>query len=134
MYLTVKNSSISFAVLIPEMHVPSIPTPSRGGPLSSRGTPGFGNYGPGFSPGTGLQTSRARASYLGFPAVNDGKTVEPAVVIAQDKLQELTSDVRSKHTSLYLSNRCLDFLIVVVAQLSSKIYPNRILALFIRCI
>lgn len=82
------------AAPIPEMHVPSMPTP-RGGPLSSRGGPGFGNYGPGtFSPAGGLQTSRARASYLGFPAVNDGKTVEPAVVIAQDKLQELTSDVR----------------------------------------
>ncbi|KAG0617287.1 hypothetical protein M758_5G179000 [Ceratodon purpureus] len=77
---------------IPEMQVPSVPTP-RGnfGPLSNRN-------GPGFSPGTGLQTSRARASYLGFPAVNDGKTVEPAVVIAQDKLQELTSDSVSPWT------------------------------------
>lgn len=83
------------------MHVPNLPTPSRGGPLSSRGGPGFGNYGPAFSPGTGLQTSRARASYLGFPAVNDGKTVEPAVVIAQDKLQELTSDVRFKFFCIF---------------------------------
>lgn len=80
------------------MQVPSMPTP-RGnfGPLSSRN----GNFGPVFSPGTGLQTSRARASYLGFPAVNDGKTVEPAVVIAQDKLQELTSDVSSQHICIF---------------------------------
>jgi hypothetical protein len=80
------------------MQVPSMPTP-RGnfGPLSARN----GNFGQGLSPATGLQTSRARATYLGFPAVNDGKTVEPAVVIAQDKLQELTSDVSSQHICLY---------------------------------
>lgn len=91
-------STILFIILIesvgpiPEMQTPSMRTP-RGnfGPLSNRN----GNFGPTFSPAGGLQTSRARASYLGFPAVNDGKTVEPAVVIAQDKLQELTSDVSS---------------------------------------
>jgi len=95
------------------MHVPSLPTPSRGGPLSTRGAPGFGNYGPGFSPRTGLQTSRARASYLGFPAVNDGKTVEPAVVIAQDKLQELTSDVRFIHCYIlkYFETKIFQFLL-----------------------
>lgn len=120
----------SFAVPIPEMHVPSMPTPTRGGPLSSRGGPGFGNFGPGFSPGAGLQTSRARASYLGFPAVNDGKTVEPAVVIAQDKLQELTSDVSFQHFCI---------LSILMLRFSDcfgplKIHPSRTLPLFVRCI
>lgn len=64
-------------------------TSSHPGPTSNND----GHFGTGFSPAAGLQTSRARASYLGFPAVIDGKTVEPAVVIAQDKLQGLTSDV-----------------------------------------
>ena len=39
-------------------------------------------------------TSRGRVSYVKLPSANDGKDPEPAaVVIAQDKLQELTSDV-----------------------------------------
>ncbi|XP_024367346.1 mechanosensitive ion channel protein 10 isoform X1 [Physcomitrium patens] len=69
-------------------------TSSHPGPTSNND----GHFGTGFSPAAGLQTSRARASYLGFPAVIDGKTVEPAVIIAQDKLQGLTSDSVSPWT------------------------------------
>ena len=59
---------------------PYVLTPSRGSPQ--------------YSPATGLQTSRGKVGYVGLPSANDGKDPEPAaVVIAQDKLQELTSDV-----------------------------------------